>query len=154
MKKAGDRTAFEAAVSLLTYRDRSCGELKKRLSEKEYSAEEIEETMNKLIYYGYVDDRSFAESYASCRSASKGNRLIKQELFGKGIDHSVVEQTIAKLDRDEAEDVYRILCERYFHAELGDDRIRRRVYGFFARRGFSGEHILSAMRRFEADRQE
>ena len=139
--------AFEAALNLISYKDRTVYELVKRLREKEYDEDEIKEAMEKLIYYGYADDRRYAESYIRYRSSSKGNRRIAMELSQKGVDRAVVSELLSEYERDESEDVLSILESRYAASDLTDEKTRRRVFGFFARRGFSNESINKAFRK-------
>ena len=147
MQKREKLSAFDAAVNLISYRDRTSAELVKRLKEKEYSAPEIEYAMEKLTYYGYVDDRRYADSYIRYRSSSKGNRRIAMELASKGVDRAIVSELLAEYDRDESTDVLSILESRYSNADFSDDKTRRRVYGYFVRRGFTTASIQKAFRK-------
>lgn len=60
-KKKSNRTCYEAALHLLQYRGQSESELRKKLKDREYGTEDIEKTVEKLKYYGYVNDESLAE---------------------------------------------------------------------------------------------
>lgn len=59
MKK--NKTAYEAALHLLKYRSQSTYELKKKLKLRKYEMKDIEEAIEKLQDYGYVNDESMAE---------------------------------------------------------------------------------------------
>lgn len=57
-KKANgqNRTVRECALALLEFRDRTERELRRKLKEREYSTEEIDETVLFLKEYRYLDD--------------------------------------------------------------------------------------------------
>ena len=58
-----NKTAYEAAMHLLKYRDQSTYELRNKLKIRKYSSEEIEECIHRLLECGYVDDKVLAVSY-------------------------------------------------------------------------------------------
>ena len=54
------RSARESALALLEYRDRTEQELRQKLLDREYSKDEIEETVRFLREYRYLDDEAYA----------------------------------------------------------------------------------------------
>ena len=60
-KKANgqNRTVRECALALLEFRDRTERELRRKLKEREYSTEEIDETVLFLKEYRYLDDEAY-----------------------------------------------------------------------------------------------
>ncbi|MFW6078448.1 MAG: regulatory protein RecX, partial [Gemmatimonadota bacterium] len=79
--------AREAAYSLLAYRARTRWELRRRLSRKGFPEAVVEATVDAMVEKGYVDDASFAASFARdrVRLRPSGPRRIVRELRAKGV---------------------------------------------------------------------
>ncbi|HEX7117655.1 MAG TPA: regulatory protein RecX [Longimicrobiales bacterium] len=156
--------AREAALNLLSYRARSEAELRQRLRRKDYPDDIVEACVAELVEKGFVDDAAFAASFVRDRVRGKprGARRLVQELRAKGV---APETAAAAVDGTlEAEEVTELGMAREVAAgwarrSLGrqtarraggdpaEDRLaaRRRLYGYLARRGFSGEVIRTVM---------
>lgn len=147
-KQAITYSAFDTALYYLTFRDRSRKELCDKLVEKGYGEEEITDAIEKLISYGYIDDERFAKSYIRSQMRGKGRRRITMELSGKGVDSVVTRELFTELAPDEAETIYDLLEKRYGNLNFADESQMRRMYAFFARRGFQYEDIRRAVSQY------
>lgn len=145
-------SAFDRAVNLLAFKDRTVKELKDKLKDKGYNSEEIEEAVEKLSYYGYLNDENYALSYIRENASKKGKKLILRELQEKGIDKDVVgyvmEEYMEAVDVDEIEVISNVVRRRYADADFNDEKISRRVISFFLRRGFQYDNIKAVMRNY------
>lgn len=140
------QSAFESAINLLSYQDRTEKQLHDKLKNKEYSEAEIEEAFVKLREYGYLNDERYASNYHNAQAANKGARRIKLELLQKGISGSIVNEEFSSNEYDEVSSILHIIEQRYSDADFTDDKQQRRIFGFFQRRGFSYDDIKSAVR--------
>lgn len=136
----------EAALKLFSFKDRTEAELCKRLAEKGFDEREIAETMAFAVEYGYIDDRRYAQRYISDGINLRGHGFgrIKTELLRKGIDRLLVEEEIALAEEAEAdprERIAEIIDSRFANADLGSQRERNRIFGYFARRGYAPRDI-------------
>ena len=138
-------SAFDTAIYYLTFRDRSRKELCDKLTEKGYEEAEITETIEKLMSYGYINDERYATSYIRSQMRGKGRRRITMELSGKGVDSEMKRELCTELVPDEAETIYDLLERRYGNLNFTDEGQMRRMYSFFARRGFRYEDIRRAV---------
>lgn len=157
--------AREAALRLLSHRARSRRELEDRLRRRDVPDELIAETVDRLRDEGYVDDARFAESFARdrIRFRPRGRRRILAELRDKGVpaaranpavdaaleDESTTELELARTAalqwaRRAPDDDRRALCDDDAEREVRE-RVRRRFYGYMARRGFTPDHVRSAL---------
>ena len=128
-------SAFDTAIYYLTFRDRSRKEL----------CDKIAEAVEKLMSYGYIDDERYASSYIRNQMRAKGRRRITMELSGKGVDSEMTRELCMELVPDEAETIYDLLERRYGNLDFSDEGQMRRMYSFFARRGFKYEDIRRAV---------
>ena len=133
----------EQALKLLSFKDRTEKELRGRLGEKGYSEDEIEETIEFLKEYKYIDDASYARKYASDGIKLKGHGpgRIKTELLHKGIDRGTVEEVLEEMETDPREQIEELMERRFSSADLGNPKERNRIFGYFARRGYSPHDI-------------
>lgn len=151
----------EAALSLLSHRARTRVELSRRLRRKEFGPEIVERVLEWLGERGYLDDRAFAEAFVRdrLRLRPRGRMALLRELRGKGVDDATataaVDAVMEARDVDEAalaQDAARAWARRNRSAlrraaSSPDERqrVRRRLYGHLARRGFVGDAVRSAV---------
>lgn len=150
-EKSRQRT-LDRAVNLLTYKPRSVKELRERLLEKDWTNEQIvDETIEKLKYYGYLDDAQFAKSFAASQIRQKpvGKRVLKQKLAQKKLDRETVEAAIEQAleETPEEEIIERAIAKRLRlkgKPETREDA--KKFYDYLLRQGFSYDLVSSKMR--------
>jgi regulatory protein len=129
--------AYEAALRLLSYRPRSEREMRQRLARRGIEKPLIGETLARLRRKGYLNDESFARYWTESRQAAnpRSQRLIRSELFLKGISSHTADAAVADVDDEDA--AYRAASRR-LHSFPPDDFevFQRRLGGFLLRRGF------------------
>lgn len=136
-------TAFDCCLRVLTLRDHSEGELRRKLSGKGYEEQEIEESIRRVKDLGYLDDLRFARSFASSalRNGKGFGPRLKLELSRRGVAGSVVNQVLGELAEEysERELLAQLIERRYpgFDAATASDKEKRRVVGYLQRKGFS-----------------
>jgi regulatory protein len=95
-EKAPQKT-FDRAVNLLAYKARTINELRERLLEKTWTNERIvDEVIEKLKTYGYLDDDQYAASFARSKLLQKpiGKRVLRQKLSLKKLDKETIEKAL------------------------------------------------------------
>ncbi|NMA60822.1 MAG: regulatory protein RecX [Firmicutes bacterium] len=130
-------SAKSAALRLLTTRDRSVQEIRERL-ERNYTKDEVAETIAYLEEIGYLDDWRYAKNHVENRNRNRptGNYLLRLELGKKGISDQIVDQVINPPEI-EYELALTVAKQRLGSLERVDALARvRRLYGLLQRRGF------------------
>jgi regulatory protein len=141
--------AYLAALRILTRSDRSVADLGKRLRQRNFPEEQVAAAIERCLALGYLDDRRLAGRLARTFSESGravGRRLLF-EMKKRGIPAELAEAAIAELDTTLAsEQVAGILLRRFpeFDPRTANPALRRRVLGFFQRRGYRLDEIFSA----------
>ena len=74
------RKAKLRAVHLLEYRDRTEKDMRRKLQQGGYPAEIIEETMEYLRAYGYIDDKRYAPAWNK-KAAAVCSRSFSKKVF-------------------------------------------------------------------------
>ena len=140
------------AVRLLAAKPRSVEELRQRLLEKEWTISAIvDEVLEKLKEYNYLNDDQFAKSFASAKLREKplGKRRLQQTLSQKKLDKETVEQAIENVYENTPEDeVIEIAIKKRLRIK-GKPETRedsKKFYDYLMRQGFSYDLISSKMR--------
>lgn len=122
-------------------------EMREWLAVREVDDEGIERVISFLTENLALDDRAFAEAYASDKKelAGWGRDRIREVLLRRGISRPLVEETLSSDDHEsEVERAVRVLQEK--GTDLQDDRGRRRALGLLARRGYDADEAYAAIR--------
>ncbi len=145
-----ENEAKEAALRFLSFRRRTEKEIKDKLRQKGFDTKVIRSTIEKLKSYDLVNDYEFATAWIKERLAYKprGRRLLRQELWKKGIQKDVIDRAIEELCRDEDQSALEVLEKAKKRYQMLEPRVaRRRMYGLLMRRGFSYDAAKQAMER-------
>ena len=156
-KKTGsqNRTVRECALALLEFRDRTEWELRQKLKEREYSAEEIDETVLFLKEYRYLDDEAYPGRYIRSCAARKSRRQIRADLEHKGVSREIIDLQLQEKTVDEDSQIRKLLQKKgYVPGKRLEPAEYRRIMGALGRRGFSGEAIRKAMESMREELEE
>jgi len=142
---------FDCSLRVLALRDHAEAELSRKLKEKGYREEEIEETVARLKQLGYIDDARFARSFASSalrNGRGYGSRL-KLELARRGVAAGIVAEVLGEISQEfsEGELLAGVMARRYagFDPESATDKEKRKVVGYLQRKGFSLSAIFAQL---------
>ncbi len=141
-------TAYNYALNLLSARPYSTHALGKKLIQKEYEAADADNAIRRLVDNGLLNDARYAEQYARSKMVTTGasKRRLQQDLFRKGIKPELSSVAIANVIEQDEVDPAAVLerVARKKLAQLGDLEpivLRRRLFGFLARRGYDVDEI-------------
>lgn len=140
----------DRALRLLSVRARSRRELEGRLRRAGFEADEVHEELERLQEVGLLDDEAFASAVANHHLTVRGSgrRVAERELFAKGIDRAVIDQTLAEIGGDEAERAEHLARERARRlATLPAETAYARLVAFLGRRGYAADVAHPAARR-------
>ena len=139
---------------MLAARPYASSALRRKLIQKEYPAADADDVIRRLLDNGLLNDARFAEQYARSKMQSTGasKRRLTQDLYRKGIKGDVATEAIANVvaqdEIDPAVVIERVARKRL--AQLGDLEhvvLRRRLFGFLARRGYDLDEIKAVLAR-------
>lgn len=149
--KASKRVMREA-IKLLASRSRSESQLRERLLAKGWaSAEVVEECLARLKELGYINDREFAENYASSRVKAKpvGRSRLAREMSGKKLPPEAIDEALDNVfdERTEEALIDRAIQKRIrMHGRPVDRAGANRLFAHLARLGFEYDLILRKLR--------
>jgi regulatory protein len=132
----------------LSFRRRTEKQVREKLKKKEFDEKTIKATIDKLKEFDLINDLEFATSWVKDRLALKprGKKLLKQELWKKGIRKDIIDQVTEELCQNEDKSALQLvekIKKRYKNLE--PKVARRRMFSLLLRRGFSYETVNRAL---------
>ncbi len=136
------------AMHLLEKMDRTRAELKKKLEQSGYPTRAVEEALEYVESFHYIDDVRYAARYIEFQKSKKGKARLKMELLQKGISAEIVARALEEAEEqmDAKETIRRMLQSKRKGEGPLEEKEKQRLYGFFMRKGFSSSEILSVFR--------
>jgi regulatory protein len=134
---------------MLSRRDYTAAELRERLLDREYAADEVDPVLADLRSRGIVDDRRVAAAHVRTATAIKqrGRTRIARELAARGLPRDVVDEALLQVaDAGERESIRRILARKRFPTRPTQAE-RQRMYRHLLARGFPSATISRALGR-------
>ncbi len=142
--KTNKYTAVNYLLYLLSKRDYSEQELRRKLQQKEYNTEEIEQAIEKAQSNNWQSDERFCSAFIRYRALQGiGPRRLQQELKLKGIKDWLISQELENAEVDWFE-----LAEQVFEKKRPtqwDMKTKQKMWRFMLSRGFSNDHFSHLM---------
>lgn len=135
----------DKAMWLISFRDHSRRELIDKLR-RDYSEDCCEQTADRMVELGLIDDERFARRYSADLINLKhlSCRGVRQKLAEKGINRELIDEVTGEPEIDEEQQIRTIIDKKYSRV-MNDEKGRRRAYNALMRLGFSYRDIKSVM---------
>lgn len=137
------RKAYEYALDLLSARGYTIRNLRRKLIQKEFDADEVTAAVERLLAAGLLDDGRYAREYVRQKLTTGGSsvRRVRLELAKKGVAGEEISAAVEAVMEEEPVDIARSIdaAVKKKLASMGSlepSVKRRRLFGFLARRGF------------------
>lgn len=142
-----ERLAREKALSLLSYKEYTTGELRERLRRAVKDTDAADAAVDRMGELGLLDDADYAVRYARDLSVRKqfGIWRIRQEMRRKGLSEEAVALGIGMLADEDIPQKIRGLLERKYPGFAEDEKVRRRAFAAMVRLGYESGDIRRAM---------
>ncbi len=126
---------------ILGKRDYSSGILRDKAIQKGYETAIVNEVIQELEGYNYINDTRYAQNMVEQYRGRKGKQYISMKLVQKKISRDIIESTF---DTEETEPLtpnaqfYHQVIRRYqLNGEtITDPKIKQKIIAFIARQGF------------------
>lgn len=146
------KRALKSALRILTRRDHSRYELVRKLKQRGFGNEDIDEAVSCCQQFDYINDERTARLYMrQLKRKGYGKKRIQLELNKKGlkgasIQHILDESVSAIDERVGAERILKKNMKR-FEREKDAQKKRDKIYRFLQARGFTGEVITQTLKK-------
>lgn len=142
----GKIAAFEQAARYLEKALKTQKQLQTYLKEKGFLQQSIDDAVQKLKEYGYIDDEAYAENYIKTYQNKKGKIKLKFDLISKGVSPEIVEEKLAQLiDAEEQFSSCEALLKKYIKNKPIDSKLKSKAYAHLFSKGFAGDIISSVI---------
>ena len=150
---------WEYALKSLGARAQSIGELREKLRRRAERLGDIDRVLARLKEVGYLDDRRYAESFASARLSNEklGRMRVTRELRARRVAPALAERTVEKVYQgvEEQKLIEEWIRRKYRTAPreglFEDRKDLAAAYRRLARAGFRTGEILTVLKRFAKD---
>ncbi|QNM95036.1 recombination regulator RecX [Chitinimonas koreensis] len=131
------------ALRLLSQREHSRAELRRKLSGGDAAAETVEALLDDFEARGWQSDRRFAVAYVDAHLGRYGRYRLEQALRERGIDAATIAEALEQRDPDAGDELQRAqaLWRKKFGRPPADAQERARQARFLQSRGFGFEII-------------
>lgn len=138
------------AMNLLQKRSYTEKQLRDKLKEGFYPEKIMDEAIEYVKSFHYVDDYQYAVDYITCYETRKSRKKLEMELTMKGVSKSVIADSFREWEnrggtQDEVAMIQELLEKKHYSPEC-DMKEKNRIYAFLLRRGFSIEKVQEAMK--------
>jgi regulatory protein len=140
------------AMDLLARREHGVKELSRKLINKGFDPELVEEVIESLVCDNLVSDRRFCESMVHSRfNRGHGPVKVRYELRSKGVADQIIESVMDELAPDWQQVLVKLIKKKYAGSLSGTPAERAKKVRFLSSRGFPQEMIFFVMRDTDFD---
>lgn len=143
------------ALRLLAGRALTIAELKRKLTAKAVFEQDVAETLSKLKEMRVLNDRHYADSYASARrdGAGFGKQRVLRELAAKQVPRTVAETAVteAYAEVDEVDHAVSFLKRKVRSTDFSDPKHLQSAFRKLRYNGFSATAAVKALKQFSAN---
>lgn len=140
------------AMNLLNYRDRSEWELRDKLGNSGFSEEEVEDAVEYVRSFHYIDDLRFAKHFIEIHQENRSERRLRQELKNKHISEEFIEIAFEEVFSGETEAIRREITKRLgTHTEVSElsEKERQKLVAGLYRKGYRTSDIFRELENFD-----
>lgn len=155
LSKDLNETIHNKSLEYLSIRAMSEEEMRKKLREKGFEEDRINDEIIHLKNSRLLDDKQFSALWVENRNTlhPRSQRLIAYELRNKGITEDIIHDSLQSVDDDQtAFDLAFRYSKRL--ANLDWQTFRKRLGGYLARKGYGYETINQVIRRIWSEKEE
>lgn len=140
------KRAKKRCLMLLQKKDYTEEELRRKLRAGEYPQDSINEAIDYVKGYHYVDDYRYCKSYISCYGDKCSRQQMLSRLLAKGVDKKCILEAYEEVQAmgevaSEEELICAVLKKKHFDISTSDMRARQKMYRHLLYKGFSAEGI-------------
>ena len=147
--------AYDTAITYIGIKMRSIFEMKEYLKKKEIDNLVIDETIEKLITQGYLNDKIYSDSYVNDRISlsNDGPLKIMDFLIKNKIENSILEEALLKYDKNiECEKIDKLINKQVKqNTNKGSYLLKQKIISDLVSKGYHKELIILRLNDVEFD---
>ncbi|MEG1947039.1 MAG: regulatory protein RecX [Lachnospiraceae bacterium] len=141
------KRACKRVMFLLEKMNRTESQLRDKLRQGFYQEEVIDQAIEYVKGYHYVDDSRYAMNYVRYQKERKSKRQIEMELRKKGIEKAVITVALEEEYAEQNEEtlILKWVEKKHYSKESSDCKEKQKIYQFLMRKGFQSNDILHVL---------
>ena len=140
--------ALDKAMTHLSATMKTEKQMRDFLAKKGYTQTVCDYVLEKLRYYGFIDDGAYCRAYAA-QSQGKGKRAMENELKKRGADQKAIENALEDIE-ESVEDAVRVL-QKYMRGKAADKANLYKGFKYLLSKGYAYDTAKSALAQMGAD---
>lgn len=137
-------------MNLLQKMDRTEYDLRDKLKKGGYPMEVIDNAIEYLKSFKYIDDKRYADNYVHFKQDSMSRREIINKLREKGVSDSVIEESVSCIENDkEIEVICDLIQKRVGNNSSLEYNDKMKLFSYLYRKGYSIDNIERAYNTIE-----
>ncbi len=140
-----NKRARERSLFLLKDMDKTEKQIRDKLKLGDYPEDIINNAIEFLKKYGYVDDIRYAKLYISSKQNSKSIKQIELELYKKGVNKETVSEVLLEMDLSNEEALNKLIEKIIKKYDLNDKAQYNKMCRYLLGKGFSYGEIQEAL---------
>ena len=131
------------AMHLLNDMDRTESQLRTKLKQNEYPEDVIEQAMQYVKSFGYINDSNYARRFIENRKTLKSKKEIYALLCQKGLDKEIIETAMEESYEEENSlaAIEAVMRKRKYNPKTATEAEKKKLWACLARKGFRYEDI-------------
>ena len=142
------------AMNLLQKRTYTAKQLRDKLKEGFYSQQVIEETIEYVSSYHYLDDFQYALDYITYHAEERSEKKMIYDLLNKGIPADIIDRALEEWRaqggmQDEEAMIRQILEKKKYYSDC-KLKEKYKIYTYLLRKGFSMDNVNKVLGRMDS----
>ena len=140
----------ESAIKIIERSYKTEKEIRDKLKQKGYEEKQINNSIDFLKEYTFINDNTYAKAFIKDKLSSKGSQKIKYDLMKKGIAKDIIEENLIKVDKNEEKEVAlnvgRKKHESIRRKESDNYKLSGKLYRFLISRGYAYDIVKDVVK--------
>lgn len=132
--------AKKKAMNLLLKMDRTEEEIRRKLKESFFQEDAIDQAVEYLYRYHYLDDERYTKNYIAYKKGAKSPKELEFLLKQKGVSREIIKECLEEY-KDEDETIRKLIKKKTdIPTELPEEK-KKKIIASLCRKGFSYEKV-------------
>jgi len=137
--------AKKKAMHLLEYSDRTEKQLRDKLEEGEFPPFAVDEAIQYVQSFHYLDDGRLAENYVLANQNRKSVVEMKYQLKEKGVSSDIIDAIFSNYEFDTISSLKDLFFKKYSSKDLSDPKTFEKAIRYFCNKGYSYSDVKKAI---------
>ena len=131
------------ALRLLTDMDRTEEQLRTKLKQKDYPEEIVEQAIDYVKSFGYINDANYVRRFVESKKGSKSRKEIYAALMQKGLPKELVDEVLIECysDEDERQAIRVLLTKKHVSSTNSSKEEKMKLMAYLVRKGFNYDSV-------------